>query len=639
MGTGIDLRYIRRRLVSALAIVACVTIGSYALNRILYQKLQDQEELSAAIDDALSIMMEQFLFFGGIRDATGPYLAADDFSQLSLSLPGLERAIAVMEADLADGTMLPQVRAVFENPLLDPLSLLRNVATSGRGVVSSERWGDAAAYDVGVAIGATRQVLPLMRRIKELGEADLARASARADLWQRGSIVLTLFLLVLIWTGIFRPLQRQVIEDREALREGRRNAEIASAAKSTFIATMSHEIRTPLVGVLGAAELMKEETEPAARLELADTVLSSGRALLTILDDILNFTRIESGAVTIVPAPLSIVELVGDIHRLFAPRAAQKGLAFRMVVSPELAARHMGDSMRLRQILSNLVGNALKFTETGSVVICAHADAATTEGQGVVVEIRDTGLGMTQEELGRVFDSFTQANNSIVRTHGGTGLGLSISRQLARAMGGDIAVESRSGVGSTFRLTIDLPVIADHGGVPAADAPPAVGGYGRPAPNVTDLRPAMSQVPNAPSTAMSDGPAPVVLIVDDNSTNRLIATRMLDGTGWEIAIACNGHQAVEAAQEKDPALILMDISMPGMDGYAATRAIRDAERRSGRAAVRIVAMSAHADGEHRTRCDDAGMDGVIAKPFSRGEIVGLLARPDALGNPARAAGK
>ena len=629
MKRGIDDRYMRGRLVAALTLMVMATVGSYAVDRAVIVQAKAHDQVVDALDTVLTTMAEQLVYLGGVRDAIAPHIAADDRSQLARSLPVLEGAVQDLRDGIAAGVVAPATRAALENRILNPLRLLERVAFNVRTVAEdADLWGEKASFYVATASATSMQAVHLVQRLKDIEREEFERVVDPVQRWRLLGVVVVLGVLVLIWAGIFRPLEQRVRRDHQKLREGRQAAEAASEAKSAFVATMSHEIRTPLVGVLGAAELMRGTSLDRQQDELNETILSSGWALLGVLDDVLDFAKIEAGRIRIAPAPLDVAVLIGSVGRLFEPQARAKGVSLHVETEGEPLPRHLGDETRLRQILSNLVGNAVKFTEAGSVTLRLRAEAPSGGAQALRFEIEDTGVGMAPDELRRMWDAFEQADGSTARRFGGTGLGLAIARRLTEAMSGSLSADSEPGRGSTFQLDLTLPAApaeVDRGALDEGDADSAAPVRATGGRRSADVDAGGAALPaSEPPARPADGP--LVLVADDNGVNRMIASRILERAGCRVETACDGAEAVAAFERIAPELILMDVSMPGMDGFEATRAVRALERRMGRARTRIAALSAHVGGTHETRCRQAGMDEVMGKPFRQSDIADALAR-------------
>lgn len=375
--------------------------------------------------------------------------------------------------------------------------------------------------------------------------------------------------------------------------------EAARQAKSDFLAMMSHEIRTPMNGVLGMADLLLTMDLTDAQAECAAVIKSSSEALLSILSDILDFSKIEAGQFTIDPTPIPITRSLHEAASLFRHAAASKGLDLRVTMADSLPPYVRADGMRIRQIVLNLVGNAVKFTAQGRVELTAHGEPMDNGNVMLRVAVADTGIGIDRAHLGRLFQPFTQAEESTTRRFGGTGLGLAISKRLVELMGGDIHVDSELGRGSTFWFQVP---------VERADMP----------------------VPAAPVALAKRGLMTAhVLLVEDNPVNQRVATRMLERLGCTCACADSGEAALVLNDATSFDLILMDCHMPGMDGFRAARHIRS----HGRHRPPIVALTANVSPSDIAKCLASGMDGHLAKPISLQQLEALILHYTAL--PAR----
>ena len=375
---------------------------------------------------------------------------------------------------------------------------------------------------------------------------------------------------------------------RDAEKNARRKAEVANAAKSDFLAVVSHEIRTPMNAVISAANLLRRTRLDAAQREHVSMLIDAGDVLMGLLNDVLDFSKIEAGKMEFESAPMIVRERLSTVVRLWEPRALANGVRLKVRVEPDVPAAVLTDPLRVQQILFNLMSNAVKFTQDGEITISVN----WVDGQ-LAVAVADTGCGIPAERLGQIFNSFEQADVGTTRRYGGTGLGLSISRKLAELMGGSLTARSIQGEGSTFTVTLPMPVVE------AAAAAPA---------RAVDM------------VGSLEGRS--ILAADDHEVNRRILQLLLEPHGCRLTLVENGAEALAAASDQRFDAILMDMQMPVMDGLEATRRIRAGQRNG---ATPVIALTANALDVHRAAWDAAGVHAFLTKPIDPVMLASTLA--------------
>ena len=585
----------RIRMALALGVLLLTAIVSFLITHSLSQSVVQRARLAEALDDAQLAVSTSMIALQEVRFIASAQRAEVIRSDLRRSAEALTTARAALAEQLRLVATAPDTKRIIADPLLDPQGALDELAAiSGALATSLMREYIPHVRISSAAVDLGQRLLPLMRRMKQSEHA--AQHAATAELQRGALITLALSVLGLLASGLFLflPLERRVLASQAEIEERRRAAEAANAAKTQFLATMSHEIRTPLNGVLGMAEVLQATGLTPRQNKMIEIIQKSGRALMEIIDAVLDLSKIEAGRLTISYEPIDVGRVCEEVVGLFSGAATAKGIVLALEVDPVLPPRHLGDAGALRQILSNLVGNAVKFTEHGAVTVTARAMP-----RGVEISVRDTGIGIPPEAQERIFDSFEQADSSTTRRFGGTGLGLAIVRRLTEAMGGAVSLQSVPGSGSVFFIVLPL----------------------EPQPGSADLR----QPPERPRSAVLR-PGLRVLVAEDNAINQIVTGAMLRNLGCTVTMVDTGGAAVEAVASQPFDLVFLDVSMPGMNGYEATRAIRAAERAAHGEPLPILGLSAHALAEQRDEGIRAGMDDFLTKPVGIATLQQALLR-------------
>jgi len=601
--------------VAGVALVTTVVVLLAACATFMLQQWAVAREQSRSHLSSLAVVT---------ADLAAPAVAGGDIPRAAMAVESLSRVPLVEQVRLTDakGLVLAEFVAGREGPA-GGISVAQHLIWQGRtigelrvearppallGMLPQFAALTGALFfgGVGVALflsrGLAHQVIApvqnlseAMRQVAASGRFAPVALDARDDLF--GSLALSFNHLLTQLDARERDLKHTLDE----LVEARDSANAANVLKSQFLANMSHEIRTPLNGVLAMADVMAMDRLPAKQRGRLDVIRQSGGLLLTVINDVLDISKIEAGKLTLVEEDFDLETLAANARASYGVMAQARGLDFVVEIDPAAEGAWRGDANRIRQILGNLLSNAVKFTLTGAVAARFTADP---QG-GLLLEVSDTGVGVPAGKLPQLFEKFTQADSTATRRFGGTGLGLAICRELAQMMGGQITAESREGEGSVFRVR--LPLARGQAPAPAPMIP-------SPAPDLA-ASPASQPDKGAAPDAEEAGRPLRLLAAEDNVTNQQVLAAVMASLGVEVEIVADGAAAVDAWANGDYDLILMDIQMPVLDGIAAAREIRRLEAGSDRARIPIVALTANALAHQVADYLAAGMDDHVAKPI------------------------
>ena len=455
----ITREYIRTRFLLVSILIFIASAISHQTTRRTFEHVVTQVEAVYVFEDLLTVLIEASIHLEALAHTENAVASGPNQSKLYRSSEALLKTVEEIHELRLDGTLGADAIALLENPTLDLFGVIDDF-NFVLEILSKEGgpWGHDAVRYVSAAHHATDQILPVIKRLSEVELLVLDRANQQ--MLQINNIILVSISILLLIVGafIYRPMELRIVESHEEIRKKQKQAEAASVAKSQFLANMSHEIRTPMNGVLGMAEVLDNTRLTQDQHDMVRVISDSGKSLMTIIEDILDFSKIEAKKNVLENRPFSFKAISTHLHKLFEPTASTKGLRLVWIDDEHIAPSLVGDKGRIQQIITNLVGNAIKFTNTGSVVVRVVADPIVAEHQRINIIVEDSGVGIAEDQVERIFQQFEQADTSSTRKFGGTGLGLAISSALAHEMHGHIDVESTLGEGAKFTFSVSLPV-------------------------------------------------------------------------------------------------------------------------------------------------------------------------------------